>query len=49
MYSIEDSKLQQTLGDCEEQRGLADFSPWGLRVRRDEGTEQQQQRRLYVQ
>ena len=36
------NEFEQTLGDGERQGGLACCSPWGLRVRRDLATEQQQ-------
>ena len=43
------NEFEQTLEDGERQGGLACCSPWGLRVRRDLATEQQQQFPINVQ
>ena len=38
--SVDMNLVRQTLGDSEEQGGLACCSPWGHRVRHDLATEQ---------
>ena len=42
-HRLNGHKSEQTLGDSEEQRGLACCSPWGHRVRQVLATEQEDQ------